>query len=189
MKCMDQEKLFGYVHGMLEAREEAEVRAHLERCATCQAAGEEFRRLDAVLDEWKPREPSPWFDARVRAAVAQEEQAQASRSFLGLEWRRWLVPALLMVLAVAATLAVIRLRSSHRVPEAVARKQVPTTERPKPLVAESRPAAVAQPEPSAPPGEDELTLYENLPVLENYDLLANFDVLSELPKRDKQVAN
>jgi len=43
--------------------------------------------------------------------------------------------------------------------------------------------------PQAPPGEDELTLYENLPVLENYDLLANFDVLSELPKRDKQVAN
>jgi anti-sigma factor ChrR (cupin superfamily) len=70
MKCLDQEQLFAYAHRLLEQREEETARAHVDTCPRCRAALEEYARLDAVLDEWKPSEPSPWFDARLRQALA-----------------------------------------------------------------------------------------------------------------------
>jgi len=179
MKCVEREQLFAYVHGMLEAREEGEIRAHVEQCAQCRSAVEEFRKLDAVLDEWQPTEPSPWFDARVRAAVAASEPPPA-RGFLSFEWGRWLAPALLVVLVVAGSLVVYRSRRPQVVPQPTARQEAP------------KPAAPVPATPVSPvlPGEaDELSLYQNLPVLEDYEMLANFDVLSELPKGEKKVAN
>jgi anti-sigma factor RsiW len=185
MKCLEREQLFAYIHGMLKPRQEAGVRAHVEVCAACQGALEEFRKLDAVLDQWKPTEPSPWFDARVRAAIAAEAQRRPSRGFFGLPWTRWLAPALLVLLVVVA---VFVLRRSPKPPQQVARQQMPKPTQAAPVAIQ--PATVAtQAQPAFRSGEEELSLYENLPVLEDYDLLANFDVLSELPKGGKHLAN
>jgi len=98
MSCTEREKLFGYAQRLLEPREEHEVRAHLESCPTCRAAAEEYRKVDTLLEEWTPLEPSPSFDARVREAV---EPSGASRSLLGLfgfPGLRWMAPALVTVL-------------------------------------------------------------------------------------------
>jgi len=180
MKCIEREDLFAYVHRMLELRDEEKVRAHIELCPRCQEAVEEFRKLDAVLEEWKSAEPSPWFDARVRAAVAASKPAEPPRVFFGLQWGRWLAPALVGVLVVVGSLVVLRLRQPHEVPQPVARQEAakPVTPAPPPAVT-----------PAVESEADELSLYQNLPVLEDYDMLADFEVLSEIPKGAKKVVN
>jgi len=193
MKCLEREQLFAYAHQMLARQEESEVRAHLAECSACRAVAAEFRQLDAVLDEWKPLEPSPWFDTRVRAAIAAAEEKRAARPFFGLRWV--LVPAVVVVLVM---LGILLMRRSPQTPQPVAQQQAPQVSQPAPDVppadqpkqlAQAQPPGATQPQTTATTEEDELSLYQNLPVLEDYDLLANFDVLSELPVGGKKVVN
>jgi hypothetical protein len=193
MKCVEREKIFALTHRMLEPREESEVRTHVADCLECRAVAEEFYRLDAVLDEWKAAQPSPWFDTRVRAALAAEERKRAARPLFGLRWTQLLVPAVVVVLVV---LGVVLLRRSPQAPQPVAQQNVAPVTRPAPTVPPetqskqlAQASAVTQPQKAATAEEDELSLYQNLPVLEDYDLLANFDVLSELPARGKKLVN
>ena len=207
MKCFEREQLFAYCHRLLAAREEEQVRAHVAECAACRAVVKEYGKLDTLLDGWRPAEPSPWFDARVRAAIAAESaKPYRFRSPFSLGWVRWLAPALGVVLVLTAALAVWR---SRRSPERLVTPTVaslPASRAPQNGVAPApgpapvpvptpqmaRPQPVETPRPvtaAAKAGEDELGLYENLTVLEDYDLLANFDVLSELSRGEKKVGN
>jgi len=74
MKCNEREKLFLFVHQMLKPDELDQVRRHLAGCAECRQAAEEYGKLDSALDEWSAADPSPWFDAKVRARVAESGQ-------------------------------------------------------------------------------------------------------------------
>lgn len=107
MRCFERAHLFAYAHRMLEAREAAEVRAHLETCVACRAMVAEYERLESVLDEWKPAEPSPWFDARVRQAVKAQGAARASAGWMRPLWSR-LAAASLVVLVLAVSLVTYR---------------------------------------------------------------------------------
>lgn len=190
MNCMEREQLFAHIHRMLEGCEEEEARGHLEQCARCRAAVAELRKLDAVLDEWKPREPSPWFDARVRAAVTTAEERKSLRPFFARPWVRLWVPALALLVIIIAALAMLRTRPLEQAPQPVAQKEQPQPSQPATTSpAEAPPEMLAQVKTPGTSVEDELTLYENLGLLEDYELLAGFDVLSELPVGDKQVAN
>ena len=51
--------------------------AHLAACPACQLRVNEFRAVSGLLDELPQIEPSPAFDARVRARVHVAEQALA----------------------------------------------------------------------------------------------------------------
>jgi len=198
MSCMEREQLFAFAHGMLDAQEEAAARTHVAECARCRQAVEEFARLDAVLEEWKPAEPSPWFDTRVRVALAVEGEGGWRKALGTMQWARWLVPAA----AVAALVLVLMvMRQSTPPPQPVARQTpaaqetTPAPEAGRPEAGhESAPAAQAQ-NPSAPANpatltrRDETTPEDDLKVLEDFDMLANFDVLSELPPRESRVAN
>jgi hypothetical protein len=199
MSCMEQEQLFAFAHGMLDAQEEAAARVHVDECARCRQAVEEFARLDAVLEEWKPAEPSPWFDTRLRAALAVEGESSGwKRTLAAMQWARWLVPA-----AVVAALVfwLVAARQPAPPPKPVARqtspveKAAPAPEAARPEAGqESAPVVQAQ-NPSAPANpatltrRDETTPEDDLRVLEDFDMLANFDVLSELPRGETQVAN
>ncbi len=182
MSCMDREKLFAYSHQLLEPDEEGEVRAHVSGCAHCRGIVEQYGKLETALEEWKPVEPSPWFDERLRAAVERAE-APSSAGWLGLLGVRWLAPALATVLVVVGSVVVLRQfrHASHPALSQVGQK----------ATAAAAPAqAPAQPEASeAEAGQEELSLYRNLAILEDYDMLADFEVLSELPKSEKQVDN
>src|SRR5580765_8329375 len=73
MSCERMEsKILGYVDGRLKPGEDREVETHLEGCATCRLRVNEFRAVSGLLDELPMIEPSPAFDARVRARVAAE---------------------------------------------------------------------------------------------------------------------
>jgi anti-sigma factor RsiW len=176
--CFEREHLFAYAGKMLEARDEIEVRAHLAECAACRKVVEGYRQLDELLDLWQPTAPSPWFDARVRAAVAAGELRSASfwgRLLAGLGWRRWLAPALVVIMVVASAVIVQRRpgllsRSGAHVGGAsqASRANVPSQ--------------VGTPE----EGEEGTT---RASTVDDYDMLANFDVLSELPKPGGKVVD
>jgi hypothetical protein len=198
MSCMDREQLFAFAHGMLDAREEATARTHMAECERCRQAVEEFARLDAVLDEWKSAEPSPWFDTRLRAALAVEGEGGWRKALGAMQWARWLVPAA----AVAALVFwLVVARQPPPPPQPVARqapavqKATPPPEAGHPKAGhESAPAVQARnaPTPANPAVQvrrDETAPEDDLRVLEDFDMLANFDVLSELPQREARVAN
>jgi hypothetical protein len=167
--CVGREQLFAMAHEMLSGREVKRVKAHVEACAGCRQALEGYRRLDTILDEWKPAaEASPWFDARLRAAVASVEPARPSRGFFGLAWNHWIAAPALAALLVASSLIALRYARLH-------------SGRPEAARAPAAPLTAVTPAPSQAAAQ-ELKMYQNLPVLEDYDMLAGFDVISELPK-------
>lgn len=108
MKCPERERLFALAHRMLEGREEAEARAHVEACSRCRQMVAEYQQLDALLGEWKPAEPSPWFDAGVRRAIAADQAKGTVGRFFSLRWARGLALASVAVLVGVGVLAIRR---------------------------------------------------------------------------------
>lgn len=89
------ERLIAYVDGRATNAERREVEAHLAACVACRTRAEEFDQLWDVLDEVPMIEPSPAFDARLRARIAAEPQPS--------HWA-WLVPSPRLALAVTLLL-------------------------------------------------------------------------------------
>lgn len=73
MSCQKMEsRILAYVDGRLKESERPDVEKHLAACAPCRLRAEEFRAVAGLLVELPVIEPSPAFDARVRALVAAE---------------------------------------------------------------------------------------------------------------------
>jgi anti-sigma factor RsiW len=73
MSCEKMEsRILAYVDGQLKESERPDVEKHLTACAPCRLRVEEFRAVSSLLEELPVIEPSPGFDARVRALVAAE---------------------------------------------------------------------------------------------------------------------
>src|SRR5579872_5105167 len=157
MKCNDREKLFEFVEHMLKPRETEVVESHVAGCAECGRIVEEYQKLDAALDDWKAAEPTPWFDARVRASAASKGAEARGFPLFG-RMRRLAVGVLSLVLVVGGFFAVHQYRAREN---AVANQIWNNGQGP------------------AFTADQEMKMYENLPVLEDYDMLANFDVLLE----------
>ena len=175
--CPKREDIFALSQGMLAEREATQAKAHLEECVNCRNVFNGYLRLDSVLEGWTPAvEPSPWFDARLRAALASVKPARRSPAFgiWGFAWTRWVELSALTALLLAAAV----LTRSHLLSHDQQRAAVVTE------VAQSGKAAAVQSE-----AAQELKMYQNLPVLEDYDMLADFDVISELPKGSSKVAD
>jgi anti-sigma factor RsiW len=91
-----ENKILGYVDGRLKEGERAEVEKHLATCAACQLRVNQFRSVNALLDELPMIEPSAAFDVRVRARVAAEPVKQS--------WWAAFLPAPRVALAAAMLL-------------------------------------------------------------------------------------
>jgi anti-sigma factor RsiW len=72
-----EQQMMPYVDGRLKIGEQREVEAHLASCPACRVRVNEFRAVSGLLDELPQIEPSPAFDARVRARVAAEPVKQS----------------------------------------------------------------------------------------------------------------
>ena len=175
MKCQDREKLFLFVHDMLEPDEADSARRHIAGCSACASAVEEYRRLDSALDEWPAAEPSPWFDARVRARVAASREDKPG--FFGFGRVRMLVAGagVLVLLLVAVVVF------NHQ--KVVENNQpLSSLEQPVTIIPGQRTPTVTEAARKPLPPEEQLKMDENLSVLEDYEVVANFDALSELPQ-------
>jgi hypothetical protein len=194
MKCLEREQLFAHVNHLMEGPEVEAVRGHLAECAHCRAAVAKQERLHALLDEWEPREPPPWFNARVKAAIAAAEQHEAPKGFLAWPWARAVAAAVALLAVIIVGLLVFRTQGPQEPARPLAQKEPPAVQQPAEIPQAPAPT-VAQSQPAAPPpdqetsAQDEITMYENLGILEDYELLAGFDVLSEIPTGEKKVAN
>ena len=73
----------------------AAVQEHMATCAACAQEVASLRETMNLLDEWRAPEPSPYFGARLRAHL-REEQTQQSRS-----WLVWLRRPAVVTAAVA----------------------------------------------------------------------------------------
>ena len=177
--CLKRERIFALAQRMLSEREEEEAKAHVQRCENCRKALEGYRGLSTLLAEWQPAaEPSPWFDARVRAAVTSAQSKGAARGFLGLRWNRWLaLPALASLVLI---IGVVTLRNG-RWPRAGGVRNDTAA-----VVVPAQHPKLALP---ASQAAQELRMYQNLSVLEDYDMLADFDVIPELSKGSHKVAD
>ncbi|HXJ91485.1 MAG TPA: hypothetical protein VMT20_01220 [Terriglobia bacterium] len=175
--CPKPEDVFALSQGILAEREMKSAKAHLEDCTACRNLFERYLKLDSMLDGWAPAvEPSPWFDARLRAALASAKPARASLGFrlLGASWARWLALSALTACLLAGAVLTRHTLRLHRQQSSAAVTQVARSEKPNAVQSEAA---------------QELKMYQNLPVLEDYDMLANFDVISELPKGSSKVAD
>jgi anti-sigma factor RsiW len=73
MNCNAVEKhSISYLDGSIEPRHRREVEAHLAECGACRRRALEFRQIWGILEEAPVLQPSPSFDAAVRARIAQE---------------------------------------------------------------------------------------------------------------------
>ena len=98
MKCgRIREELMEAVLGGPELATPA-VQEHLAWCASCAREVASLRQTMDLLDEWQAPEPSPYFSARLRAHL-REEQAHQS-----VGWLAWLRRPV-VVTAAAALLA------------------------------------------------------------------------------------
>jgi anti-sigma factor RsiW len=159
MKCKEIEfALLGNLDGRLNQKEREALEGHLAGCSACRTRAEELRRVWGALDRLPAAEPSPVFDARLRARLAAE--ARPSRW-----WVRWLLEPRFVV-AVVALVAVavwLTVRPPWRQNQPVA-TQAPVTQT----------QAAVEPETDFP-------VVKDLPVFENYDVISNFEALSALP--------
>lgn len=190
--CCKREQLMAYSTRLLEPEEEAQIRRHLASCTACRAVADEYGALDAVLDEWKPAEPSPWFDARLRAAVASAAAArQAHRGLFGLAWTAWSAP-LVMAALVAVSVIIIRTHRPGLTPVADshssgavsgadrANPPASTTVEPSDRTQANDVNGAGSPDQAAvEPGAPSSSYAAR--VAEDDDMLTNFEVLSELP--------
>jgi anti-sigma factor RsiW len=77
-----ESRILAYVDGRLQESERLDVEKHLATCAPCHLRVQEFRAVSELLEELPVIEPSPAFDARVRALVAAEP--------LKTDWWAWM---------------------------------------------------------------------------------------------------
>lgn len=196
MKCLETERLISYAHRLIDEPAAAEVRAHVTECSRCREVVEQHGHLDEVLNEWRPAEPTPEFDVRVRHAVAAFEAQRAGWGFWGWQWARGLALAALGVVIVTG--AVWFGRDHHgalNLAQVAARHSQPATA----LAPASNPPTPAEPtQAQVTPARQspELDLVgatangdKDALAMEDYDLAANFDLLSEIPKGERRVAN
>ncbi len=133
-----------------------------------------------MLEEWHTTDPSPWFDARVRAAVRETRPTGVLGRFVqSLNWNHWLAPASMVLLVVASVTLLRRAEPLVRT-----RVVAPSSS----SLAANHSTSGADAGKAVQTPEQEVSLYKNLPILENYDMLAEFSVLSDISDGDS-VAN
>ena len=87
----------------------AELSAHLSGCAECSRLWQAMQVSSAALNEWTAPEPSPYFNTRFQARLAEvkREEATPQGAFAWLKqsiWRPALAGALTLALAVGIVL-------------------------------------------------------------------------------------
>jgi hypothetical protein len=166
MKCEEiREVIPDLASGLMEMT--PEISGHLAGCGVCAGKLEEFRQTMALLDEWQPLEPSPYFDVRLRARL-REEMAKPQAGWLAWFRRPALAAALTVLLGIGVGLFFTQRSSTHK------------PGRDEAAVVES------QANQSTEPG----TAVSDLQALDkNLDLYADFDLLDDLEVQQDVTAN
>jgi hypothetical protein len=85
---IDKQEVMAYLDGELPAERAAAVAAHLEQCAECRSAAEEFRSVGRQLLAWQVEASPAGFADPVRAALEASAQAKTRASPRKSLWGR-----------------------------------------------------------------------------------------------------
>ena len=84
------------------------MQEHLAACPACAAEIASFRQTMELLDEWQTPDPSPYFSARLRARMRDEQATQTAG------WLAWLRrPAIMTAAAALMAVGVGLLEGAH----------------------------------------------------------------------------
>jgi len=171
MNCKEiRELLPDLAAGMDATTPQPEVEKHIASCNDCAAHLRDLQKTMALLDEWQPPEPSPYFDTRLQARLSEERREEMARPHSAAGWFSWLRrPAWAMSLAAMLFAAALVVGN-------------------KSYITQSDTIATNPPSLSLPvqPG----TAVGDLQALDrNDDLYADFDVLDDLQVQDDVTAN
>jgi anti-sigma factor RsiW len=81
-----EEILLDYASGALTAPRRRELEQHLDTCPACRELAAAQKELWRTLDAWEAPEPSPDFDARLRARLAAGPAPRWRAWFARLPW-------------------------------------------------------------------------------------------------------
>jgi anti-sigma factor RsiW len=107
-----------YLDGKLTGEEAARMDAHLAECPECALRREGLSAVSQALDVWQAPEPSPWFDAKLRARIAAEEKPRRA------SWAARLSPAFSMMMAAMLVLGALMVWHTDRHEVTVSRELV-----------------------------------------------------------------
>jgi len=150
--------LSAWIDGELDARREAEIRAHLAGCAGCAATLDALRGVDlALAGVGASQVPDDLLDRTLRRVEGEAGASMKERRSISA---RWLRPALALAASLALYLAVT---GNDAPPELADGAGAPAP-------------GTALDEIS----EDELAVLLELDTIEDYDVIANLEVLEHL---------
>jgi anti-sigma factor RsiW len=112
--------LLAVVDGRATREERERVAEHVAACAACARQAEEMRAVWSGLDRLPELEPSPSFDARLRARLAEEQNRP--RLFAWMAGNMRLVAVVAALVAVAAWFS-LRPVAQRPAPQAAAQSQ------------------------------------------------------------------
>ncbi len=174
---LKEESIIPYLDGRLSAAERETLGAHLSICAECRERVEELRAVIGALAEWTLEQPSPAFDAALRARLSEETEQGSG----------WLV---LRPIYGAALAAAVVLASAVALwpPQTV---EAPSLPQPPGVAVAPQPGRQPSPTPAPSPvpqnsSNDALAVLDNAVLLENYDMLTQFDILFEPTAEEKK---
>ena len=173
---LKEEVIVPYLDGRLSVAERAQLDTHLASCGACRERVDELRALMGALAEWTLEQPSPSFDAALRARLAKE--AEQGTGWLSLRPIYGAALAAGVVIAAAVALWPPVTVELPPLPQAPGVAQAPQP---------NQPSAPTLPRASQPQnnGTDALAVLDNSVLLENYDLLTQFDILFEPTSEEK----
>jgi anti-sigma factor RsiW len=191
-----QEQLSAYLAGELTSAEREQAELHLQDCAECRANIERLKKLDAMLRQDLPIEPSKDFSQRVMKTLVRTKPATSTRRYLP-----WLALAAVLV----AALLLLRVQQEVKPPQPVAKehplnrpalpaiqkeKEPEPVEQPKdviPLVESSQQkespqiAEGTQPKISPPQlSQQDAEIVSHLDELQDMDAISDYDSLQNL---------
>jgi len=183
---LKEEAIVPYLDGRLSAVEREQLDTHLASCGECRERVNELRALMGVLAEWELDQPTPSFDAALRARLAEEAEQGIGWLTLRPAYAFWASAGRPIYGAALAAAVVIAAAVALWPPTTVELPPLPQA----PGVAQaprlSRPTAPSLPPASQSNGNDTLAVLDNSVLLENYDMLTQFDILFEPTAEEKE---
>ena len=172
---LKEESIIPYLDARLSAAERESLDAHVAGCAACRERVEELRAVMRTLAEWTLEQPSPAFDAALRALLGEEAEQGSAWFVLRPVYGAALAAA--VVIASAVALWPPSTVEAPPLPKAPGVAVAPQPTQPSPTTPSTQPKSN---------GNDTLAVLDNSTLLENYDMLSEFDILFEPTTEEKE---
>ena len=196
MTCQKiREYFWEYQRRQLSVELMASLDRHLRSCEACAAEFDQFQQIDQALESLPAIEPSPYFDQKLNASLAEIRTSSARWGFLHPWWKdRYVWTFALLLLATVGLWLGFRHQQSRQLrtmedalkvqDDFLGKKEALEMPRKTETAIREKAPGLLVPAPevqgTASGSEEELIPERDLPVVENLDLLQDYEFLEEI---------